>query len=62
LYSESPELVERALKDNTVFGELLKKVDKAAATIAQAGRTAGAQQGAKVPSGSNSNVPNFFQE
>lgn len=62
LYSESPELVERALKDNAVFGELLKKVDKAAATIAQAGRTAGAQQGAKVPSGSNSNVPNFFQE
>ena len=62
LYSESPELVERALKDNTVFGELLKKVDKAAATIAQAGRTAGAQQGAKVPSGPNLNLPNFFQE
>ena len=62
LYSESPELVERALKDNTVFGELLKKVDKAAATIAQAGRTAGAHQGAKLPSGPNSNAPNFFQE
>ena len=62
LYSESPELVERALKDNTVFGELLKKLEKAAAKIAQAGRTAGAQQGAKVPSGSNLNVPNFFQE
>lgn len=62
LYSESPELVERALKDNTVFGELLKKLEKAAAKIAQAGRTAGAQQGAKVPSGSNLNLPNFFQE
>ena len=62
LYSESPELVERALKDNTVFGEFLKKVDKAAATIPQAGRTAGAQQGAKVPSGPNLNLLNFFQE
>jgi hypothetical protein len=62
LYSESPELVERALKDNTVFGEFLKKVDKVAAKIPQAGRTAGAQQGAKVPSGPNLNLPNFFQE
>ena len=54
LYSESPELVERALKDNTVTGELLKKADVAAAFVAKTARTAGSQQGAQIPGGTDS--------
>ena len=48
LYSESPELVEKALKDNTNFGELLKQLDKAAQVVAAGARRASAQQGSSV--------------
>ena len=54
LYSESPELVERALKDNTVTGEMLKKLDVYAARVAKTARTAGSQQGAQIPGGTDS--------
>ncbi len=39
LYSESPELVERALKDNTVQGELLRSAERVARNLATTGRT-----------------------
>jgi len=48
LYSESPELVERALKDKTNFGDLLKKLDKIGQVVAAGSRTASAQQGSSV--------------
>ena len=48
LYSESPELVERALKDNTNFGGLLKQIDKIGQVVAAGSRRAGAQQGSSV--------------
>lgn len=47
LYSESPELVERALKDNTVQGELLRSAERIARTLATTGRTATIQQSAQ---------------
>ena len=63
LYSESPELVERALKDNTVVGETLKKLDVLAARVAKTARTAGSQQGAQIPGGTDpipAKVGKFF--
>ena len=63
LYSESPELVERALKDNTVTGEMLKKLDVYAARVAKTARTAGSQQGAQIPGGTDpipAKVGKFF--
>jgi len=63
LYSESPELVERALKDNTFTGELLKKADVLAARVAKTARTAGSQQGAQIPGGADpipAKVGKFF--
>lgn len=47
LYSESPELVERALKDNTVQGELLRAAERVASALATTGRTATIQQSAQ---------------
>ena len=47
LYSESPELVERALKDNTVQGKLLRSAERVARTLATTGRTATIQQSAQ---------------
>ena len=47
LYSESPELVERALKDNTVQGELLRAAERIASALATTGRTATIQQSAQ---------------
>ena len=47
LYSESPELVERALKDNTVQGELLRSAERVASALATTGRTATIQQSAQ---------------
>ncbi len=50
LYSESPDLVGRALKDNTVFGELLKKIESASQVVLAGSTTAAAQQGSGVDS------------
>ena len=48
LYTESPEIVERVLKDKTNLGELLKKLDKIAQVVAAGSRTASAQQGSSI--------------
>jgi hypothetical protein len=48
LYTESPEIVEKVLKDKTNLGELLKKLDKIAQVVAAGSRTASAQQGSSI--------------
>lgn len=48
LYSQDPDMVRRALTDQTFAGELLRRAEKLASGFAQFSRTAGAQQGAQL--------------
>jgi hypothetical protein len=48
LYSQDPDMVRRALTDQTFAGELLRRAEQLASGFAQFSRTAGAQQGAQL--------------
>ena len=48
LYSQDPDMVRRALTDQTFAGELLRRAEQLASGFAQFSRTAGSQQGAQL--------------